>query len=294
MKDNKISVSLILCTLGRTEEVKEFLKHSNNFTRSDFEIIIADQNEDNRIEKIISELNKISYKILHLKTPLGLSKSRNFSISYAKGEFIAFPDDDCLYDKNTLEKVINFFNSNLNIDILIAKWQNPDKNGYQPHTNKISHIIDNPKEIFTLMSSEIFVRRKVFNVLGNFDTNLGLGSGTIFKGGEDYDFLLRCFNYSFKIYFNSDINIYHPWKGIDISTNKERVLKYLKDIEYAGASDFYVMYKNFNRAKTLKIVLNNIFKMLYLLIIFDYLNYKIHLHRIMGFVIAIKYLNLKK
>ncbi len=292
MHQNNVKISLILCTLGRIEEVKTFLEHAKHFTFTNFEIIIADQNNDNRIENIINLIGETPYKIIHLKTPIGLSRSRNTCIPYAQGQIIAFPDDDCLYEKNTLEKVDFFFKEYEDTKILITKWVNPDINGFQPHKNIKSHFIKNPKEIFSFMSSGIFVQKNVFKDIKCFDENIGLGSGTIFKGGEDCDFLIRCFNHSYKIYYSSGIIFYHPWKGIDKYSSKNIIKKYLKDIEYSGASDIYVIIKNFSKIKSIRIILNNILMMLLLFLIRNSLNAKIHYHRVKGFIKG--YLAIKK
>lgn len=279
-----IKISLILCTLGRTKEVKSFLTHANEFTFDNFEIIIADQNEDDRIVKLLDDLDKRRFSVVHIKTPVGLSRSRNIALKYTKGDIIAFPDDDCLYESNTLEKVYKFFEINSEYDVLIAKWCNTTDDGVQPHENKKSHKIVSDIEIFSFMSSEIFVRKKVFERIGSFDEKLGLGSGTIFRGGEDYDFLIRCINKSLQLYYSSEIIIKHPWKGIDLSSDSERIEKYLNDIVYAGASDFYVMKKNFPFTKTFRIIVNNIGMMFFLLFKMDKIGFKMHFSRIKGFV----------
>lgn len=287
----KPDISLILCTYGRTKEVDDFIQHATKFTIQNFEIIIADQNEDDRITKILNQYNNLNFSIKHLHTQKGLSRSRNQSLPHAEGNIVAFPDDDCIYAPDTLEKVIKFFNNHLDFQILIAKWANTSKEGYQPHADKISHSVTNFKEIFSFMSSEIFIRNSFVEKIGNFDEQIGLGSGTIFKGGEDYDFLLRALNKNLKIYYSADILIYHPWKGIDKNSSEQRIKNYWNDLIYAGASDFYVLKKNIKTLQLLKIILNNILASFYYLLIFNKIQFKNHLCRIKGFWLGFKYLS---
>lgn len=285
---SKPYISLILCTVGRTKEVEEFLIHAQNFTFKDFEIILADQNDDERIQEILQKLSETNFTIKHLKTQKGLSRSRNHALLFAEGEIIAFPDDDCLYESHTLQNVKEFFEEHFEYSILVAKWLNPDISGFQPHEKFISHPLKNFKEIFSLMSSEFFFKKNVFDKIGNFDENLGLGSPTIFKGSEDYDILLRAINFKINIYYSADIIIYHPWKGIDRNSSKERIKKYLDDIMYSGASDFYVLKKNLNVINFIKIIFNNILATIYYMFSFDKILFKNHLQRLKGFWLGFK------
>jgi glycosyltransferase involved in cell wall biosynthesis len=285
-----IKFSLILCTINRTRELEYFLHHAKSFTIKDFEVIIADQNNDDRVDKIIEKLGDIHYSIKHIKTPKGLSKSRNVALNYTKGDIIGFPDDDCFYEKDTLEKIWNFLIEYPDYSVMIAKWINPDKNGFQPHEKFYSHELVNYKEIFSFMSIGIFIRKKDFLKIGKFDESLGLGSDTIFKGGEDYDILLRAYTNGFKIYYNSECIIYHPWKGISNKSDKETIKNYYKAIKYAGASDFYVMNKNLPKKELIKIIINNCLATIFYLFTFRKILFLTHLHRLLGFLIAIKFI----
>lgn len=54
-----------------------------------------------------SQLNsEIKFTYL-LTNPCSLSKARNIGLDYVEGEYIAFPDDDCWYEPDTLSKVLN-------------------------------------------------------------------------------------------------------------------------------------------------------------------------------------------
>lgn len=62
-----MTCSLILCTLNRVEEVAEFFQSLVIQTFKDFECIVVDQNEDDRLDSIIKEYSdKITIK--HIKS----------------------------------------------------------------------------------------------------------------------------------------------------------------------------------------------------------------------------------
>ncbi len=56
-----------------------------------------------------------------------MSYNRNVGIDNAVGQIIGFPDDDCVYENDTLEKVINFFNKNKDYKIYSCKTMDSNK-----------------------------------------------------------------------------------------------------------------------------------------------------------------------
>lgn len=98
--------SLILATIGRTEELKRFLASLDKQTLRRFELIMADQNPDDRIKPLL-EPYQDHFPIMHLHRPTerGASKARNVGLQHANGDVLTFPDDDCWYLPQLLEKI---------------------------------------------------------------------------------------------------------------------------------------------------------------------------------------------
>ena len=104
--------SLIAPTLGRTAELSELLASIINQNRNDIEIVIVDQNEDERILPLLAELPK-DLSVLHLRLKeKNVSAARNAGMDAATGEIIAFPDDDCYYPPDLLNQVDAWFREN--------------------------------------------------------------------------------------------------------------------------------------------------------------------------------------
>lgn len=227
--------SLILCTINRVDTIKEFMEQLSNQEYMNFELIIVDQNLDDRLNVIIDSY-KEKYKIIHIKSERGLSKARNKGLKYITGDIIAFPDDDCIYPKETLRKVNEFFNNNT-YDILSIKMTNSIKTGRKIQEKEKNQEI-NRKNIMKLVGSiSLFIKSDVVNKIGGFNEDLGLGSHTIFQGGEDYDYPLRAIKQGCRIYYNKNIEVLHPWD--DSTTDKE---KRLEDRAYnGGAAEMYIL-----------------------------------------------------
>ena len=101
-----MKVSLILPTLNRTDDLAVFLDSLLEQTYKDFELIVVDQNEGNEVFEIVKDYEE-DFKIKYVKSDeKGLSLNRNRGLILMKGEIVGFPDDDCEYSPDTLEKVV--------------------------------------------------------------------------------------------------------------------------------------------------------------------------------------------
>ena len=85
--------SLIVCTVGRSQDILEQLLISLTIQKySDFEIILVDQNLDDRLISLVEKYSN-SLNIVHYRSIIkGLSANRNIGIKIAKGNIICFPD----------------------------------------------------------------------------------------------------------------------------------------------------------------------------------------------------------
>ena len=110
--------SLIVPTAGRTTEVAEFLASIVAQNRNDVELIVVDQNDDDRIVPLLRALPG-SIAVIHLKQQKkSPPMARNSGLDAASGEIIAFPDDDCWYPVDLLNQIDNWFKANSQYAVL--------------------------------------------------------------------------------------------------------------------------------------------------------------------------------
>jgi glycosyltransferase involved in cell wall biosynthesis len=198
-----------MATLGRKKEVSLFLHKLTEQTYKNFELIIVDQNNDNRVYDLY-----LKYKdIIELKyirsNKKGLSLNRNIGLNNCDGDIIAFADDDCEYEISTLENVKEFFVNHAGYDFFTCNTK--DKN------NKTT-ILKSPKKnrdisIFNMMytgiSFTIFVRVTAFKDF-RFDEQLGIGAE--YGSGEESDLIFYLLKNNHRGFYNANAYIYHPYK----------------------------------------------------------------------------------
>lgn len=216
--------SLIMATKGRGEEIGRFLLSLTRQDYSNFELIVVDQNEDNRLEVILKNSN-LSSAIVHLKSAPGLSRARNAGLAFATGDIIAFPDDDCWYPNGLLKRVVSEFASHPSVEGLTGRSQDGLTRPGRPSGGSFSRWkgrVDIANVWRRGISYTIFLRSSVCAAVGSFDEELGLGAGTRFGSGEETDYLIRAVKLGFLIEYLPHIVVFHP---NPISYDRSRCLK---------------------------------------------------------------------
>lgn len=204
-------ISLILATLGRTVELEDFLASLANQRYRKFEVIVVDQNEDDRVVPVLLKFED-KFRIKHVRSHKGLSRARNAGLKHASGEVIAFPDDDCLYPPNLLESVARWFNEHPEWHGLTGRLV--DTNGLPSGgkwDNKEGAV--NRYNVWRRgISITMFLRREVVTAVGPFDEDLGVGAGTPWGSGEETDYLIRALEAGFRIFYDPNLWVVHPNK----------------------------------------------------------------------------------
>jgi len=93
-KDNTPTVSVIIPTYNRAHLVSRAVRSVLDQTYQDFELVVVDDASTDNTEKVVKGFNDDRIRYFHHSENRGGSAARNTGIEAAKGEFIAFLDDD--------------------------------------------------------------------------------------------------------------------------------------------------------------------------------------------------------
>lgn len=179
-------------------------------TYPNWELCIADGSPADEINQYL-HANVLSHasgfgsniKYVHLTENLGISENTNAALALATGEYICLLDHDDLLAPSALYEIVQAVSHDPSIDILYSdedKIIGKGTSHSQPYfksdfnidllrcNNYICHL-------FT-------VRRSIANELGGFRKE--------YDGAQDYDFILRCVDYSSRIHHIPKV-LYH-WR----------------------------------------------------------------------------------
>ncbi|HFQ5395550.1 TPA: glycosyltransferase family 2 protein [Vibrio vulnificus] len=227
-------ISLVLCTVGRTEEVDDFID-SIISTQRNVELIIVDQNKDDRIAIILERVSfPVNIIVKHIRPDiLGLSRARNIGLKHVTGDVFAFPDDDCIYSKHVLDYVEdNFFTS----DFDFFSCRTHQKN------SPLSSLIKCQKEYFEIAmdrragcSFTLFFKNNEKTKDISFDEAMGVGSGTYYGSGEETDYITQMLYLKCKGYYEPSVVVYHDAK--EESYNKTTLARL---VSYGGGYSYHI------------------------------------------------------
>ncbi len=200
-----MTLSIIITSQNRLKELSRFFESVNQqhgISLTEIQIIFVDQDSnksafdvlDTRIEKKYIKSSKCS-----------LSKARNTAIPYVEGKYVAFGDDDCWYEPNTLSLVLKEFSKGYDGIIghgIDAEGKETNSQGYKEKSVTFNNQCG-------AISYCIFMK---FDKRLLFDENIGVGSPYRLSSGEETDYLLSYMELhpNFKIIYKPDIIIHHP------------------------------------------------------------------------------------
>jgi GT2 family glycosyltransferase len=225
---------LVVATVGRVEELERFLRSLEQQTHADFRVLVVDQNEDERVERVVARHPALD--LVHLRSPKGLSRARNVALARLSAKLIAFPDDDCEYPQDLLERVARRLAPTSGLDGLCGRAT--DRQGQSsPSWSQDSALLTRDNLWNRTISFTIFLRSSLVTAVGGFDEQLGLGSGAPWASGEETDYLVRALETGARIEYDPDLVVLHDDKMRSAAARRAAA-------QPEGASIGYILRKN--------------------------------------------------
>ena len=201
--------SLVVATKGRVVELDRLFASLIHRNAPEFECIVVDQNEDDRLAPLISAWsNEIAIK--HIRCIPGLSRARNMGLQHVSGEIVSFPDDDCWYSAGLLRQVWEFFSQNLDYSMLSVGVKDEGGTASGNRWPCDSCDLSTANLFRTSVGYALFIRRQPEIQSMQFDESLGAGSGTPFACGEDTDYAFRLLRTGLRGRFDRRLTVHHP------------------------------------------------------------------------------------
>ena len=209
----------MVATLGRTNELSTLLSSIRDQQREDVEIILVDQNNDDRVEQLVSQFAS-GVKISVVKfSERNVSAARNHGLDLAEGTIVAFPDDDCHYAPNLLNNVDHWFRTNNDYGVLAVGAVDDEGLPSGNRWLQSSCDITSWNSLRTTFCSSLFISAVERSREVRFDPAL--------NRGEETDFILRLLSTGVRGRYDRSMSIVHPRRDMTSGTvSIERAISY--------------------------------------------------------------------
>ncbi len=185
-------ISIVITVKNEDDTIESLLK-SLIIQKPPFEIIIVDANSSDATREII-EKYKAKYDSIKMFVKEGSrGNGRNFGVSKAKGEIVAFTDGGCTASKNWLENIRKKINEGY--DVVAGKTINT---GSFKETKRVK-VIQNGYDI-TWPSCNLAYKKQLFEKINGFDEH--------FITAEDIDLNFKAVKTGAKIGYAENAIIY--------------------------------------------------------------------------------------
>lgn len=214
------TIDLLIATVGRVEELDRLLSSLEAQTYKNFRVLLADQNAPGHLDALLARHSGLPLERIMLPSN-GVSIARNVLLEASAGAIIAFPDDDCWYAPDTLQRVQESFCNHPSCGGLLGVWTPSPTT----HVHAVPDgVINSRAKLFQLAGTCVQFYRGEAVAGIRFDPRLGPGTGLPYGSGEDTDYLLSVFSRT-EVRRNTKIRVFHP-SPREIEATAQKVTKY--------------------------------------------------------------------
>lgn len=222
-------ISVIITTHGRLELLKKAIKSVQQQTYPNIELIVVDDcSADGTREWMQNNFNGDAiYFYIEKKDSKGGNHARNVGIKAAKGIYIAFLDDDDVWDRHKIEKQVKLMESAPNMVLAYCGHTKVYENEKSIEIIPSGEFVgDLSSKVFTMVfctTSMVMIRKSVLEKSGLFDEAL--------KFWQEYDLIIRICQYgTVGCVYESLVDILHS--RTDPSRLSTKIDGWLEAVDY--------------------------------------------------------------
>ncbi|MBD3419891.1 MAG: glycosyltransferase [Chitinivibrionales bacterium] len=196
-------VSIIIASYNRENYLQAAIKSALDQTYPAIELIVIDDCSSFNVASCVTSLSE-NITLLKNEENRGLSASQNKALRIVRGQYVGMLNDDDLYAPTKIEKQIQLFQKNPQLDIVYTDFCFINEEGAKYPTSrgrqqKLNTKRSMPNTLHALLMGNFIdaisplVKRSCYKEAGEFDESL--------RNLEDWDIWLRMAAHGFKFHF---------------------------------------------------------------------------------------------
>lgn len=212
-------ISVVVCTYNRSELLSHCLRSLAEQTLSKqlYEIIVADNNSNDDTRLIAEEFarKESNIRICH-EEKRGANHARNTGVGLARGEYVAFIDDDAVAYPDWLSNILNYIRQHRDVVVFGGPYDAyslvPVPEWFPPEYGKLS-LGDNERQVKIgtewITGTNLIVKKDAFLNVGGFQERLGSVENGIFYYGEETRLLIDLSSCGYSVYYVPSVKVKH-------------------------------------------------------------------------------------
>ena len=253
MKSNYL-VSIIMTCYNGEQYLKEAIESLVKQTYSNWELIFYDNNSSDSSANIIQSYEDKRIKYFKSDQLVNLGTIRKLAIEKCTGSFISFLDVDDYWSANKLEKQINKFKQNENLDIVYSNYYVVTKEEVKKIHKKLFNGKCQKEIILSYVNGmpltawlTLMIKKTAISQLDySFDTKLHISS--------DFDLIIRLSEFCNFDYVDDYLGFYRVHNFNESKKNKKEIeeLNYILS-KYKGNKNLVLIFNYNNFADKINI-----------------------------------------
>lgn len=219
-----MQLSIIICSYNRADYLGEALDalYLQTASLDQFEVLVVDNNSTDGTPEVFKKWraqhpNGQFYYTTEIQQ--GASFARNTGAASAKTEWLCFIDDDAVADPNFVDQIIKHIKNHPDSvgfgGRIIPRYVPEEPNWMSYYVSSMVGNFDYAPYACTFengkypLESNMIVSKKIFNLVGGFNSDLPGVVGTLRIGGEGKDLFYKIMGLGNKIYYDPTIIVEH-------------------------------------------------------------------------------------
>jgi len=261
------SVSVVICTRDRPEQLAQCLRSLQNLSQPPHQILVVDNAPtSDATRQLVAQMPNIHYV---LEPRPGLSVARNTGIRHSTGDLIAFTDDDVIVHPDWITRLQQSFQDSkvmavtglvlpgeleTEAQLIFEKGFGGFTQGYHPLTFDTEFFEEMKPQGVPVWDigagANMAFRRNAFELVGDFDERLGAGASGC---SEDSEFWYRLLAEGWVCRYEPTAVVYHYHRS-NLDRLKHQMFQYMRG-HVAALLVQFARYKHWGNLRRLFISL---------------------------------------
>ncbi|MBN9657086.1 MAG: glycosyltransferase family 2 protein [Acidobacteria bacterium] len=244
---NRPQCSVLIPSHGAASQLRRVFAALAQQTWKDFDVVLVDNNEAPRLSGLHNELYPFSLHIVH-EPVVCLSRARNVAVAHARGEHVAFLDDDTVPEQSWLAELyagLHQYGASVAGGAIVLGIEGEPPSWFTcDHRRLLAELLYDGNDLPVVHDAQyicggnMIVSVKAFDAVGGFLESFGR-IGSVLRSSEELEWCRRVQSAGMRVSFIASARVTHI-----IGPDRQTVRYFLKRAYWQGRSDALLEYRH--------------------------------------------------